>query len=427
VADRRRRRWRLGARVAARKLLARTREVLLTEPTESDGLAAERAGAETLAGSAGELRGGVAKVAQMTAYFRGPEAAASAAARESLSALWDAARPMEPERSRAVVEAELGAPIDELFGSWDDRPMAAASIGQVHRATDRDGRPLAVKVQYPEVADALRSDLASGRLVRQLAGAGAGRHLEEAAVAAIRDAVDRELDYRAEAAALDRFRAAFAGDPDIVIPAPEHALSTERVLAMERLDGRPLARVAGGGSETTRREVARILLRFAWESPLRHGLVNADPNPGNYLVIGDDAPRVGFLDFGCTVELTDHARATDRALWQAMLASDAFAAAEQFRSTLVDRGLVGDARLLHSERFRDWERVLTAPVLTRTGFVWDADYADQLTRATGRLVAAGDLRLGRDLVMLWRQRLGVAAVLGSLAVETNLRGCLRGC
>lgn len=424
-------RWRkrlvLGARDAASRFWARAVEVATVEPSQSDGLATERARAAVAARGAAELRGGVAKIAQMTGYFAGPEAIADEGARAALARAWDELPPMPAATARGVIEAELGGTVDSLFASFDDVPIAAASIGQVHAATAPDGRLLAVKVQYPEIADALRSDLESPRLVQRLAGAGVGRDLDRDAIEAIRAAVLGELDYRREADALERFGALFAADDAVQVPRVDRDRSRARVLTMTRAAGTPLIEAARLATPAVRAAIARAIVRFAWGGPLVHGVFNADPNPGNYLVAmrEAEAPVVTFLDFGCTAELTPAERDAERAIWRALLHYDVFAAAEGFRTALVARGMVDSGRVLHGDRYREWERLACTPFLSRTGFRWTSDHAGQLTAATAELVRAGELHLPGTTALLWRQRLGVAAVLGLLDAELQPRALLR--
>lgn len=422
-------RWRkrlvLSARDAASRFWARAVEIATVEPSQSDGLATERARAAVAARGAAELRGGVAKIAQMTAYFAGPDAVTDEDARAALALAWDELPPMPAATARGVIEAELGADIGTLFATFDETPMAAASIGQVHAATAPDGRSLAVKIQYPDIADALRSDLESPRLVQRLVGAGVGRDLDHDAIEAIRAAVLGELDYRREADAIERFGALFAGDPAMHVPGVDRALSSARVLTMTHAPGTPLVEAARLAAPAARTAIASAIVRFAWGAPLVHGVFNADPNPGNYLVRDGDEPIVAFLDFGCTAELTPEEHAAERAIWRALLHYDLFAASEGFRMALVARGMIDSGRALHGDRYRAWETLVCSPFMSRTGFRWTSDYAGQLTAATTELVRAGELHLPGSTALLWRQRLGVAAVIGVLDVELGYRALLR--
>ncbi len=232
----------------------------------------------------------------------------------------------------------------------------------------------------------------------------------------------RELDYRAEADAQERFAAALAGDAGAIVPALWRQRSSARVLTMERIHGATIAETAAGDLDR-RREAADIILRFAWVAPLGHGLIHADPNPGNYLVV--DAPtRVAFLDFGCTAELEPAQRESERALWGALLHHDQFAAAEGFRVELDRAGLVRDPTVMFQEPYREWERLVTAPYTDPVRFSWSRAYAAALIEATRSLIFAGLLRLPGPLLLAWRQRLGVAAVLGLLDADVDARAAL---
>jgi predicted unusual protein kinase regulating ubiquinone biosynthesis (AarF/ABC1/UbiB family) len=269
-------------------------------------------------------------------------------------------------------------------------------------------------VQYPGVDVALAADLASDGFARRLAGTELGRELTPEAVDAVRAAVLAEVDYVAEAEALRQVGAAWAGDPVIRVPEVIAARSTRRVLTMTRAPGLPLAELPAG-DQALANDVATAIVRFAWGTPLCHGLLNADPNPGNYLVerAGDDT-RVWFLDFGCTVPIDDAIAKGDLELWHGLLDHDAFAGAERFRMGLARLGLLRRADSLASTPHRDWERALAEPFAGDLPFTWDRDYAARLAETTRRALAHGGLALPPAVTLLWRQRLGVAAVLGML-------------
>jgi predicted unusual protein kinase regulating ubiquinone biosynthesis (AarF/ABC1/UbiB family) len=421
--DRTKQRWSAQVRVAARKLLRKAKTVLLTEPGDVTHDEAEIVGAEEMAKSAGELKGGVAKVAQLMAYLEAPGAAVEDDARAALGVLWDDAPPVDEAIIRAVIEAELG-PVDEVFQSWDREPLAAASLGQVHAATGEGGVSYAVKVQYPDIAEALRSDLASASLVRQLAGGDVGAQLDDEAVAVLRDAVLGELDYTAEGKAIKWFARAFRPDDQIVIPGWVEELSTERVLTMERAVGRSLSDVAASGDAELASAVGMVIMRYAWSGPLTHCLLNADPNPGNYIVLEGEPTRVAFIDYGCAVKLDRELIGKERKLWRAVLHHDPFEGGERFRHMLSHLDLLGDPYFLTSALYREWEKLVTAPFQTNA-FTWDGAYAYQLSELTGRLVRQGALALPAPLLLLWRQRLGTASMLGALGTTGDFRSVLR--
>jgi predicted unusual protein kinase regulating ubiquinone biosynthesis (AarF/ABC1/UbiB family) len=390
----------------------------------ADLRAAQISEAEELLRGAAGLRGGVAKIAQLRAYLQGA-AALGPEAQQILSRLWDHAPGDEPAAVKQVLQEELGAPIGELFARFDDQPLAAASLGQVHAATLADGREVAVKVQYPGIAEALRDDLDARGVLRQLVGGDLGSAVSAEAIAALRTHLLAEVDYKAEAASLRRFAAAYRGDDTIVIPKVIPERSGARVLTMERLVGRPLPELIRGGDLAARSAVARTIFRFALSSPVVHGIVNVDPNPGNYLVL-DEKPgprgeaRVGFIDFGCTAELPAELQAADRDLWMAMIHRDG----EALRYAAHRQGLIPAATAFNSSTYRTWEHLLGSPFLQRGTAELTADFVKVLGETTWRLVHTGQLALPPAVLLLWRQRLGVLAVLSSLRPRLDFRRAL---
>jgi predicted unusual protein kinase regulating ubiquinone biosynthesis (AarF/ABC1/UbiB family) len=420
VTDRAQRRFVTELKAGMRGLLSRARDVLSRDPDDPRiAEDAERAQARTMAAGAAELKGGMAKVAQMMAYLEGPGSAVDPEARAALGALWDQAPGEDPVAIRGVVEAELGQPVAALFARWDVVPMAAASLGEVHGARTPEGQEVAVKVQYPGVAAGLRSDLESTQLLRRLAGNDVGAGLGEAALGRLRDAVLAELDYVAERQAMDLFAQRLRAEPGMVVPKSFAALSSARVLTAERIDGAPLLTWAAGADAAARAQISLIIFRFAWVVPLVHGVFNADPNPGNYLVL-DGQGQVGFLDYGCAATLAPEVLASERKLWRA-LAGDA---PDLFRHALVEEGLITRARSFDLGGYREWERFITAP-FRFADFVWTAAYARDLAALTSELVRAQVMTLGPEALLLWRQRLGVAAVLGAIGATAPFAAAMQ--
>ena len=423
-------------RVGWARLWARAVQIVTTDPTRSDedDLVADEQAARVLAASAGRLKGGLAKVAQLAAYDPGAAlggagrtgAGATAAARSALAGLWDHAPAMSSGAIARVVEDDLGRSPESLFATWDPAPLAAASLGQVHAATLADGTPVVVKVQYPGVAEALRADLDDAAFVRKLAGSEIGRSLDDASLVALGAAVRGELDYRAEATAIGRFAAAWDGHPVLRFPRVIAERSSPRVLTMTRARGRTVVETAASGSAALRAQAAMAIFGFAWGSPLVHGLLNADPNPGNFLVdeLPDGGAHVWCLDFGCALELPADVQAADREIWWGLLADDSESAAERFRLGLARAGLLRRADTLATTAHRDWERALAAPLSGHGDFHWTSRYAADLSGATGRVLASGGLALPAPLLLLWRQRLGAAAVLALLDARAPFRRVL---
>jgi len=255
---------------------------------------AEARNARALRETLGRLKGPLMKVAQIMATVPDllpPEFAAE------LAELQTNAPPMGPPFVRRRMAAELGPDWASRFASFDLVPAAAASLGQVHRATHLDGRPLAVKLQYPEMKSAVESDLAQLRALLGLGRRMFGSLDTREVIVEITERLREELDYDREARAMSVYRAYFEGRPNIAVPGSDPALSTGRLLTMDWLEGRGL-RAFTEAPQATRDRIAADLFE-AWWSPLTHiGVIHGDPHLGNYSFAGE-AERLNLLDFGC--------------------------------------------------------------------------------------------------------------------------------
>ncbi|MFE9635957.1 ABC1 kinase family protein [Streptomyces sp. NPDC006463] len=278
--------WGLGKRIGGRSAEIVAREL-------------QQRTAEQLFRTLGELKGGAMKFGQALSVFESalPEEVAGPY-RAALTKLQEAAPPLPTSTVHQVLADRLGADWRDLFEEFEDKPAAAASIGQVHRAVWHDGRQVAVKVQYPGAGEALLSDLKQlGRFAGLLGPLIPGMEIKPL-IKELRDRVSEELDYELEAEAQRTHADAFEGDPDVVVPDVVH--QGDQVLVTEWMEGTPLSEVIADGTEEERDRAGQLLARFLFSGPARTGLLHADPHPGNFRLISgpEGRMRLGVLDFG---------------------------------------------------------------------------------------------------------------------------------
>jgi predicted unusual protein kinase regulating ubiquinone biosynthesis (AarF/ABC1/UbiB family) len=221
---------------------------------------------------------------------------------EILATLQQSAEPVSFKAITKVVEEDLGEKLKQSFAEFEPEPIAAASIGQVHRATLHDGRSVAVKVQYPGIAEAIHADIQNLRLGLKLLsviapGIDTGEIAQE-----IRERVTEELDYELEAANHKAMARTYRGHPFITVPDVVTSLCRERVIVSEYVDGMRFGEIKDRPRAELDR-ISEILIRFYLNGPLRHRLLNGDPHPGNSLFLADG--RVAFIDFGFFKRLSD--------------------------------------------------------------------------------------------------------------------------
>jgi predicted unusual protein kinase regulating ubiquinone biosynthesis (AarF/ABC1/UbiB family) len=260
--------------------------------------------AESLVKVFAGMRGAAMKVGQtLSAVDMGmvPEEVRPAF-QEILATLQQNAEPVSFKAITKVIENDLGEKLKDVFADIDPEPIAAASIGQVHRATLRDGSDVAVKVQYPGIAEAIHSDMQNLRLGLKLLSVIAPGIDTGAIAGEIRERITEELDYELEAQNTREMARAYKGHPFIVVPAAVTSLCRERVLVTEFVDGRRFTE-AKDKTQEQRDRIGEILVRFYLNGPMRHRLLNGDPHPGNSLFLDDG--RVAFIDFGFFKHFTD--------------------------------------------------------------------------------------------------------------------------
>jgi predicted unusual protein kinase regulating ubiquinone biosynthesis (AarF/ABC1/UbiB family) len=266
--------------------------------------------AERYAELLGRSKGAMMKVGQLISYTAVSSAVPSefqSIYQETLGRLRNEAPPMAPGLARMVLESELGDRAELAFAEFDWEPFAAASIGQVHAARLRDGRSVAVKIQYPGVAEAIRADLKNAELLVTLltlvVGGLSPRGLSlnyRSMAREISARIEEELDYRLEASNQADFANCYRGHPFIHVPEVISELCTGRVLTQELVRGHGWNE-ALAAEQNLRDQWAEAIHRFVYGSYYRQSVFNADPHPGNYLFHEDGS--VSFLDFGSVKRL----------------------------------------------------------------------------------------------------------------------------
>src|SRR5215208_262044 len=291
--------------------------------------------AEKMVDALGQLKGAAMKIGQLASFidteFLPPEY--RELYQEKLASLRDTAPPMPWKKVRDVLEDEWEEPPEDLFEDFEHDAAAAASIGQVHRATLSDGRKVAVKIQYPGVAKALRADMQNAGMIMRLAKTLAPGLDAKAAAEELKERVLEELDYEYEAQNQRTFARAYRGHPFIYVPDVVTRLSRPRVLVSEWVEGRGFDEVREL-PQPERDRFGEIVFRGSFGSIYHLQHFNADPHPGNYILMDDG--RVAFLDFGMTKRLDPEQIVLEQRAVDAAARRDP----EALRNALVDLGFV---------------------------------------------------------------------------------------
>ncbi|HEX4078621.1 MAG TPA: AarF/ABC1/UbiB kinase family protein [Rhizomicrobium sp.] len=362
----------------------------------------------------GNLRGPVMKVAQFVATIPGvlpPDVAAP------LLTLQTNAPPMGTAFVRRRMAAELGPDWEKKFRRFDREAAAAASLGQVHRAVGKDGRHLACKLQYPNMAAAVDTDVrqlkAALRLQRGFDSTIDTREFGEEIAARLAE----ELDYVREAAHMRLYAIMLAGCGDIAVPEPIAALSTKRLLTMTWLEGRPIADLEEAAL-SARNRAATALFRAWWRPFARHGVIHGDPHLGNYTVRKDGG--INLLDYGCVRTFPPAFVAGVIGLYRALRNRNDDLAAQSYRAwgfKSVTPALVHVMNL--------WARFIFTPLLDdRIRLVDDgvpaAEYGlRQADEVHAKLKALGGIRPPREFVFMDRAAIGLGGALIRLGARLN--------
>ncbi len=312
----------LGAEVA-RSYVTKAANIVRSEDDRKAANGRRRLeAAEHIVDVLGQMKGAAMKVGQVASFIdlQGLPTEELDGFQAKLAELRDSSPRASFKDMKKVIEDDLGDRISNLFAEFDPDAVAGASIGQVYRARLRDGREVAVKVQYPRVAAAVRADLQNLGLLLRAAKRFAPGLDSRAMASEMRERITEELDYEHEAQAQRAFARRWRGHPFIVIPGVVTELCRERVLVTEWVDGISFEEVKSA-PQATRDRVGEIVFRFFFGSLYRFGQFSGDPHPGNFLLLSDG--RVAFIDFGMTKTVPHAAVETELGVLRAALEEDA--------------------------------------------------------------------------------------------------------
>ena len=406
-----------------------TKAANLTRDEEGRRRAAEKRqieAAEQIVEVLGQMKGAAMKIGQVASFIdiAGMPPEISDRFQQKLAELRDSAPKVPFKDMRKVIEQDLDEKLGDAFADFEEAPLAAASIGQVYRAELHDGRRVAVKVQYPGVATAVRADLQNlGLLLRAAKRMAPG--LDSRTVGAeIRERITEELDYEHEAQAQRSIARAWRGHPFVVVPDVVTSMSRERVLVTEWVDGVGFEEVKKL-PQTERDRFGEIVFRFFFGSFYRNGHFSGDPHPGNYILMPDG--RVAFLDFGLTkkVEMT-HVEA-EKGVIRAGLEGDA----ETLYDRLAELGFYSrESKNVNAERLLEHVRLLQDWYAQDGDFTLSREYVSQL------LLQAGDPRsdywdqmregtIPADALFARRMEGLTLGVLAQLSATANWHGIMR--
>jgi predicted unusual protein kinase regulating ubiquinone biosynthesis (AarF/ABC1/UbiB family) len=382
--------------------------------------------AEDLVETLGRLKGTSMKLGQLASFIDAGVLPADVRDmyQNVLGSLRDAAPPMKRQLVGEVFRHEFGADPEQLFATFSEEPLAAASLGQVHLATTKEGQDVAVKVQYPGIEDAIRSDLAVTAAVKPLMpllapGLDAADALEE-----MRARMLEECDYLLEAENMDTLADRYEDHPFVWVPRSVPELSTERILTMGRATGRPFAEIVQA-DQAERDRVGEMLFRFYYGSLYRYGFTSADPHPGNYFLMdggpnGIKGGKMAFFDFGLACNLDMRMMPY---LYGAFLALRDGDVQGVFRNAVSMR-YVTKPQQIDPQRFYDWVRLVLDPIAEDRDYTFTRDFiaertATMLDPRNPWWSFLRQLNLPRWAILLYRLELGLFAVLAQLGATAN--------
>ena len=373
--------------------------------------------AQDVAAVLGEMKGALMKLGQMASYL---DESMPAPMREALATLQQDAPPMSGELAASVLINELGQHPNDLFREWDPTPIASASIGQVHKAITKDGRAVAVKVQYPGVDTAIQADLDNTDMLFRLIGLAFPGLDAKTVVTELRARIIEELDYSIEAQNQTLFANWYRGHPFIHVPDVITELSTHRVLTTELVDGARFDDLLTWPREE-QQLAAETIFRFVFRSIYRIAAFNGDPHPGNYLF--GRGGHVTFLDFG----LVKHYDAPEVQLFSDLIRAMCFDHdIAKFRLLIEQEGILHATAAISDEQIQDYFGHFYDFVRESRVVTFNAEYASDTVRKMFDLTSpsaavAKQSNVPPAFVITQRINLGLHAILAQLNATANWR------
>jgi len=362
----------------------------------------------------GHMKGALMKLGQIASFM---DESMPEAYQEQLRKLQAEAPPMDFATVAHVIRDELGDDAELLFERFDKEPLAAASIGQVHRATLFDGTEVVVKVQYPGVDGAIRADLANNSWLMGMLGAVSPGFDPGPAAEELTDRLLEELDYVQEAAHQEHFRALFQDHPTIRVPRVYRERCSARVLTTEYVPGCDFYAFVAQATDAQRRTAVLAIREFVFDSLFIHGVFNGDPHPGNYIF--DEAGRVTFIDFGCVKRFDPEFIVRFKRLNRSYLVDDH----DTYYNTLLEMGFVLPKleKKVTVEWIWDFARWFYLPVLEDAPFRFDRDYCSKGLEKIFGAEARKRLNMPPEYIMLNRITFGLNSILARLDANENWR------
>ena len=408
----------LTAGVTARHLGQKMAGVFQNDEQKKSGeKAAQQKSAAQITRTLGELKGAAMKIGQMMATD--PELLPPDMI-EQISTLQHSAPAMSFHAVTEVVEQALGHPLSSVFSWFSPEPVGAASIGQVHKATTIDGVAVAVKVQYPGIADTIRSDMKNLGSLLAMMRVQLPKERVDGYVEEFTQVIEQESDYLREANNLERFCMLLGKLPGVRVPYPVHELTKKNLLVMEYLDGTRLETWLQSAPPEQKDAQGRRLIEVFLQSVHRNQVLHADPHPGNFLVLVneplvDGAPPLGILDAGCVreydVAFTDGLIGFMAAMWRHDL--------DALKASWTKIGFIDNN--LDPELIYEWNELVLAPLLKNEDF----DFANWKVQhdLTTFMLANPRMKMfspPREVLFYLRTLVGLRGLLAKTGTKVNV-------